>query len=196
MSLITADRRSRRCRFAGCLEHSRSQDCQDVFNPRPEQRLFLGTIRSDETNVRGKNRAPPRQITHLAERRTGCVHQGGFDAQRQRLGHRREIHDRSGDPGRTGHDVGTEDRQIKARVWEPDAVKDLQVPTKAGQLQVDLADTAAAEKLVADEQIIAFQLPIDTREIALGLQRFQLWQAKPGPPDRLGQGGNQGGNRR
>ena len=75
-------------------------------------------------------------------------------------------------------------------------MKDLQVPTKAGQLQVDLADTAAAEKLVADEQIIAFQLPIDTREIALGLQRFQLWQAEPGPSDRLGQGGNQGWNRR
>ena len=30
-------------------------------------------------------------------------------------------------------------------------MKDLQAPTKTGQLQVDLADTAAAEQLVADE---------------------------------------------
>ena len=75
-------------------------------------------------------------------------------------------------------------------------MKDLQAPTKAGQLQMDLADTAAAEQLVADEQTIPLQLPLDAREIGLGLQRFQLWQAEPGPPDRLGQGGNQGGNRR
>ena len=75
-------------------------------------------------------------------------------------------------------------------------MEDLQPATKPGQLQMDLANSAAAEQLVADEQIIPLQLPLDAREVGLGLERFELRQADPGAPNRLGQGGNQGGNRR
>ena len=109
----------------------------------------------------GKNRAPPRQIAHLAKSRTGSARQGRFNTRRQGSGHRREIDNCSGDPCGTGHDVGTEDRQIEAGVREPDAVENLQTPTEPRQFQVDLAYTAATQQLVANEQVIPFQLPLN-----------------------------------
>jgi hypothetical protein len=48
------------------------------------------------------------------------------------------------------HDVGPEDRQVVVGIGEPDAVEDLQSVAESRDLQMKLAKSDAAKKLVAD----------------------------------------------
>ena len=61
-----------------------------------------------------------------------------------------EIDDGGRNRSTTNNDIGPKNRQVVARIWEQDAVEDVEIAPYLSSLQVNLANTWATQQLVAD----------------------------------------------
>ena len=88
--------------------------------------------------MRGEDGSPARQSPFLPKQGTLQSQQICVDAPRQSGTNGGKIDDGGGDACRSSNNIGSKDRQIKARVREPDAMENLQTPTKPRQFQVKM----------------------------------------------------------
>ena len=62
------------------------------------------------------------------------------------------------------------------RVWEPDAVQDLQSIPKPRNLQVQFAKTDTGVELVTDRQTFAIEMAADEAQILITRENLQAWE--------------------
>ena len=97
-----------------------------------------GCEEEDKERVTGKT-VVWRGLELLVDMGTLQSQQICVDAPRQSGTNGGKIDDGGGDACRSCNNIGSKDRQIKARVWKPDAVKNLQTETQTRYLEMEFA---------------------------------------------------------
>ena len=62
------------------------------------------------------------------------------------------------------------------RVWEPDAVQDLQSIPEPRNLQVQFAKTDTGKKLITDRETFAIEMAADEPQILITRENLQSWE--------------------
>ena len=153
--------------------------------------FFLLVHRANESHVRRKDGRPGGKFPHLLEGWNHCGFKASFNPFGKLITHWGKINDGGGDPRRAGDNIGAEHRQIKARVWEEDTMKDLEPQPKPCDLQVQFAKPTAAMHLITDEQSLAIQRADDLLKIARQREWLELREPFSALTDASGHGHHQ-----
>ena len=168
-----------------------AQHLQQGVHPGNEALVLIGPIGANETDMGREDRSPGGQLAALAKVKAGPARQGSVDAIGQQAPGGGQVGDRGRHPCRRSHHVGTEHRQIKARVRKEHAVQDLQAGSQTGGFEVQLAQTPCRCQLVADEQGLPIKAAADLFEISGQGQGGQFAEILPAAADAIGQRNHQ-----